>query len=240
MLDITFPAAHGGEAHPEHHGRAAPTLREKAARYGIETLSEPDLVALLLGTGVQGASASIVAQGLLEDVDGLVGLTRLDVSELSLHYGIGAAKAARIVAALELGQRVFRELVEQPRMVLASAEQVAEWARPRLSILEHEELWLLCLDARNGLKSARRIAQGGLHGCSMTPKDLLRPALRAAASAIIVLHNHPSGSPEPSPEDIEMTHHLALAGNVMGIPLLDHVIVTRHRCCSLAELGVIP
>lgn len=239
MLDVTFSATQAAAA-LGRSTRTEPDLREKAVRYGVDILSEAELIALLLGTGARGASASIVAQGLLDDVDGLQGLSRLGVSELAQHYGVGLAKAARIIAALELGQRVLRELVEEPRMVLASAEQVAEWARPRLAILEHEEVWLLCLDARNGLKTARRVAQGGLHGCSMTPKDLMRPALQAAASAIIVLHNHPSGSPQPSKEDIEMTHHLALAGNVLGIPLLDHVIVTRQHSCSLAELGVIP
>src|SRR5690606_18691399 len=147
---------------------------------------------------------------------------------------------ARVAAALELGRRALCEAVDQPRLVLATAEDVADWARPRLGALEHEEVWLLCLDGRNALKSASKVAQGGLHGCAVTPKDILRPALSACASAIIVLHNHPSGSAEPSSEDIEMTQHLALASRTLGIPLLDHVIVARKRTCSLAELGVIP
>ena len=217
-----------------------PDLRERALRYGVATLSDTDLLALLLSTGSSGASVATIAQQLLEESGGLSGITRLGTGGLAEHYGVGPAKAARLAAALELGKRAFREVVEQEYLVLASVQDVARWARPRLSTLEHEEVWLLSLDGQNGLKSARRVAQGGLHGCALTPKDVLRPALRAAASAIILLHNHPSGCAEPSAEDIEMTRQLSLASHTLGIALIDHVIVARRAACSLAELGVIP
>jgi DNA repair protein RadC len=181
-----------------------------------------------------------LATSLLAASGGLVGIARLGTAGLVAQVGMGPAKAARVAAAFELGQRALCEVVDKPRLVLASVDDVADWARPRLGALEHEELWLLCLDGRNALKSACRVAQGGLHGCGVTPKDVLRPALHAAASAIIVLHNHPSGSAEPSSEDIEMTRHLAFASSTLGIALLDHVIVARKRTCSLAQLGVIP
>lgn len=215
-------------------------LRERALRYGIATLSDADLLALLLSTGSSGASVASIAQGLLAESGGLSGLTQLGTGGLAEHYGVGPAKAARLAAALELGKRAFREAVEEEHLVLTGVQDVARWARPRLSTLEHEEVWLLSLDGQNALKSARRVAQGGLHGCALTPKDVLRPALRAAASAIILLHNHPSGCAEPSAEDIEMTQQLSLASHTLGIALVDHVIVARRGACSLAELGVIP
>ncbi len=120
-----------------------------------------------------------------------------------------------------------------------SFDTVVEWAHPRLSTLEHEEVWLLTLDGRNGLLGAIRIAQGGLHGCALTPRDVLRPALREGGSAIIVLHNHPSGDPTPSHDDVRMTEALATACEVVGIELLDHVIVARGGASSLRDTGTI-
>lgn len=219
---------------------SGPNLRERSLRYGVGTLSDTDLLALVLGTGSHGSSVIEVAHRLLGEAETLAGIGRLGPGCLSERYGIGPTKAARLVAALELGQRAFQQSVERTRLSLLGADDVARWARPRLATLEHEEVWLLCLDGQNGLKAARRVAQGGLHGCALTPKDVLRPAVRAAASAIILLHNHPSGCPEPSPDDVEMTRGLARASQMLGIPLVDHVIVARNAMSSLAELGVIP
>ena len=114
---------------------------------------------------------------------GLIGIASMGTATLAGEYGIGPAKAARLAAALELGQRVFQQAIEQPRLMLVSVDDVLRWARPRLGTLEHEEVWLLCLDGQNGLKAARRVAQGGLHGCALTPRDVLRPAVRAARSS---------------------------------------------------------
>ena len=220
--------------------RPPPNLREHSLRYGVGALSDQDLVALILSTGQNGSSVTDIAHRLLSNAAGLIGIASMGTATLACEYGIGPAKAARLAAALELGQRVFQQAIEQPRLMLVSVDDVLRWARPRLGTLEHEEVWLLCLDGQNGLKAARRVAQGGLHGCALTPRDVLCPAVRAAASAIILLHNHPSGSPEPSPEDVEMTRQLGLASQLLGIALVDHVVVARNRACSLAELGVIP
>jgi DNA repair protein RadC len=119
--------------------------------------------------------------------------------------------------------------------VVGSFEAVERWARPRLVALDHEEVWLLGLDGRNGLRSSRRIAQGGAHGCALTPRDVLAPALREGASAIVLVHNHPSGDPTPSPEDLAMTEAVARACQVVGIPLLDHVVVARSGAASIGD-----
>jgi DNA repair protein RadC len=106
--------------------------------------------------------------------------------------------------------------------------------------LDHEEMWLLSLDGRSALGSSRRVGQGGLHGLALTAKDILRPALRDGASAIVLVHNHPSGDPTPSPEDVSMTRAVVSACSAVGLPLLDHVIVAREGAASLLAQGVIP
>jgi DNA repair protein RadC len=211
-----------------------PDLRELALAFGVQTLADVDLLALLLGTGCAGESVALSAAALLEGSGGLEGIARLGPHALA-RRGIGPAKATRIAAAVELGRRALLQLLSEERAVFDCFEQVVRWARPRLGTLEHEEVWLLSLDGKYGLKSARRIAQGGLHGCALLTRDVLSPALRDGASAIVLVHNHPSGDPTPSPEDIAMTRAVRAAGELVGIPLIDHVVVSRSGACSLSD-----
>ena len=211
-----------------------PDLRERALAFGVHTLGDVDLLTLLLGTGSVGESVALSAATLLEASGGLPGIARLGPHALA-RRGIGPAKAARIAAAVELGRRAHLGSLAEERVILDCFEQVVAWARPRLGTLEHEEVWLLCLDGKYGLKSARRIAQGGLHGCALLIRDVLAPALRDGASAIVLVHNHPSGDPTPSGEDIAMTRAVRAAGEIVGVPLLDHVVVARNGARSLGE-----
>jgi DNA repair protein RadC len=212
-------------------------LRERVLIRGPETLGDADLIAILLGTGTEAVPVRLLAAELLDHSGGLDGIQRLGGSGLSSRHGIGPAKAARIMAGLELGHRALLGRLAEAETRFASFEAVVRWARPRLAILDHEEVWLLSLDGRNGLRGARRIAQGGLHGCALTPRDVLRPAVHDAASAIVLIHNHPSGDPTPSIEDVEMTRAVATASRVIGIDLLDHVVVARDGARSLRDLG---
>lgn len=207
--------------------------------YGAAALGDAELLAILLGTGAEGESALAIAVSLLEQVGGLGGLQRFGPHGLAERRGVGPAKAARIAAALELGRRSTLEPAGTDVPVIHSFEAAAEWARPRLAHLDHEEVWLLALNARNALKSVRRIGQGGLHGCALLPQDVLGPALRDAASAIVVLHNHPSGDATPSDEDVVMTRSLKTACEVIGVRLLDHIVVARGGAVSLAALGAL-
>jgi DNA repair protein RadC len=206
---------------------------------GPETLGDTDLVAVLLGTGTEDCSARALAAHLVGQAGSLAGLCRLGGSNLSARRGIGPAKAARIMAGMELGHRAMLGRLAQCESRLASFDAVARWARPRLAALDHEEVWLLCLDGRGGLRSTRRIAQGGLHGCALTPKDVLRPAVSDAASGIVLVHNHPSGDPTPSADDVEMTRSVARAATIVGIDVLDHVVVARGGSRSLRQLGAL-
>jgi DNA repair protein RadC len=211
-------------------------MRERAMRGGVASLSDADLLALLLATGAAGQPVGLVAQDLLDQVGGVDRLERVGPYRLAQQRGIGMIKATRLLAAIELGRRVTLRSLSDERQVVGSFEAVAAWAQPRLAGLDHEEVWLLCLDGKNALRSARRIAQGGLHGCALRPADVLRPALEDAASGIVIVHNHPSGDPTPSSADIEMTRALVEACHILGLHLLDHVIVARSGAESLREL----
>lgn len=206
-----------------------PRLREDLFRYGPECLSTLDLLAIVLGTGTHKLGVRELSLTLLGE-RGLDSTCFRDPTELRARLGVGDAKAARVLAALELGARAAREAVE--RTSIASVEDVERWALPRLARLEHEELWLLCLDVKNRLLAEVEVARGGALGCSLSPADVLRPAVRHGAAAIVIVHNHPSGDPTPSRDDMLMTRALGRACRVVGIPLLDHVVVARGGACS--------
>ncbi len=212
-------------------------FRERALSSGVETLTDSELLAILLGTGSAGEPVHRLAAALLEQEGGLLGLSQASPHALTQRRGVGRAKAVLLGAAFELGRRAHLGALVPRTNRIQSYGEVVEWARPRFASLEHEEVWLLALDGKNALKSARRIAQGGAHGCALTTRDVLSPALRDRASAIVLVHNHPSGDPKPSREDIEMTRAIAAACDVVGVPLFDHVVVAREGASSLFEIG---
>ncbi len=203
--------------------------RERAATQGIELMGDADLVAIVLGTGCPRIPVSVLACALLEEHGGVGGLARAGIGELGVRAGMGLAKAARLVASVELGRRAILEASAHAIARLPDRRAVEAWARPRLATLDHEELWLLALDGHHGLRAARRVASGGIHGLHVAARDPIRVALREAASAFVLVHNHPSGDPTPSEEDIQFTRAVAEAAAVVGVPLLDHVIVARSR-----------
>lgn len=212
--------------------------RERALRSGLADLADVDLVALILGTGTRGLSAVAVASALLQGCDGVGGLCRASVRQLAPIHGVGPVKALRLAASFELGRRAVSASLE-PRARLSTSDAVAALMRPRLLHLDHEEMWLLALDGQNGLRALRRVAHGGLHGCSVSARDILRAGLVEAASAIVLVHNHPSRDPTPSAEDIAMTRVVSEAAEVIGVPLVDHVIVAGSRHTSMLDLGLL-
>jgi DNA repair protein RadC len=202
---------------------------------GVDALCDGELLALLLGTGSALESVSVLATHLLEEHGTLEGLARAGFGELCGRRGLGTAKAARVAAAIELGRRAFVARSGPSPHRFPEAAAVASWADRHLTTLDHEELWLLALDAGNGLRAARRVAVGGLSGLSVSARDPLRIALREGASGFILVHNHPSGDPTPSREDIEFTVTIARAAEVISTPLIDHVIVARGSSVSMLE-----
>jgi DNA repair protein RadC len=216
-----------------------PGPRERALDEGVAALGDAELLAVLLGTGLAGRPVALVAAGLLEGTGGLDRLARLGPAAIAEHPGVGPAKALRIVAALELGRRGARRAARSAVPVTSSAT-VAARLGPELAPLTHEEMWLVCLDGKNQVRATRRVGQGGLHTCAVMPRDVLRAALYEAATAMVLCHNHPSDDPLPSAEDLLMTRRLAEAGATVGVPLVDHVIVTPSgKYSSMLDLGVL-
>lgn len=164
-----------------------------------------------------------VAAHLLESLGNLAALARLSPEALIERFALTPDEATRILAAFELGHRRLIEGTDAPRIL--SCQEVVAWAHPRLGHLVHEEMHLLALSGQGGLRGVRLIARGGLHALAVRPSDILRAGLELAASGFVLVHNHPSGNPDPSPEDIALTRRVQESADLLGMPLVDHVIV---------------
>ena len=207
-------------------------------RAELRTLSVAELLGLVLQpTGARTAESQAAAS--LARAGGAAALAKCTPFELARLPGMGRRSAARVAAALELGRRVAHAS-DVPRPVLRDSRAVFELARSMmLTELVHEELWILAVDAQQRLRASACVARGGLHGLHVAVRDPLRFAIRNGASALIAVHNHPSGDPSPSAEDLVFTDRLAVAADTVGTPLLDHVIVAGERHRSLLDEGVI-
>lgn len=226
-----LPAPHSRFAHSLFHAAEVLDLE------GPDALGDDELIALLLNRSGSGAPICH-ARDLLEKAGGIRRLAKLHTSGLLQHDGIGRVQARRIAAAFELGRRAERDSTRKGSTVPLSKELVVAWARPRLAALDHEEVWVLCVNAQSALQSTWQVGRGGIHGCGLLARDMLIPVVRDAASGFVLVHNHPSGDPQPSREDIEMTRALQLAATSICVPLLDHVIIARSGSSSFFELGL--
>lgn len=212
--------------------------RERLATVGPSALSDAELVALLLGTGTPQEPVAQLAQRLVDDHGGIAGLARLGLGELAALRGVGHGKACRLVGAFEVGRRALtRPLARGCR--IGSSRDVDAALRPRLGALEVEEFLVIPLDARHRVLGEVRVGVGSTTYCPVSPADVFRVALRAAAAGIVVVHNHPSGDPSPSAEDIDLTVRLVRAGEVLGIRVLDHVVVGREGSFSFVDAGLL-
>ncbi len=210
--------------------------REKALRHGLRTLTDAELLAILLRTGSRGRTVLDRARTILMQGRTLRELSALSPDALKqLH--IGTAQAVTVAAAFELARRSGVE--EQRPRTIRGPEDVVEAVGPILRSLSQEEFWLLPLSSSNRLLRPVRITVGTLNSSLVHPRECFRPAIERSAAAIIVVHNHPSGNPEPSQEDVAITRQLAEAGRVLGIPLHDHVIIAGSGYTSLAERGLL-
>lgn len=209
--------------------------RERLMRFGAESLGDVELVALVLG----GGGSMRRALALLEACGGLLGLSAADSHELCEVRGVGVAGATAIAAAIELAKRFAR--LELPySTTLRGPDEVARFARATFGDAPQETFVILGLDARARVRLVRTIAIGSVSHVDVHPREVFRPLVRAGMHSAIAVHNHPSGEPEPSHADVELTRRLAEVGRLLGIPLLDHLVVTRSRSVSLAALGVVP
>ena len=212
--------------------------REKLLRHGVAALGDNELVALVLGSGRPRMGALGVANELLKAHGGLHGLIRSTADNLAQVAGIGTAKAAQLMAALELGRRT---LVQAPRarVQLRTPRDAAAFLLPTFGARSTEQFGVVLLDSKHRVVRTAVVAVGGLNSTALEPRDVFREAVLGAAAAVVVFHNHPSGDPTPSPDDIELTRRLAAAGVLMGIDLVDHIVLGDVRYCSLKEMGLL-
>ncbi len=211
--------------------------RERLIALGAQALSDAELLAILLRVGVQGENAVQVGRRLLHEFGGLAGIHRASLDEIRNHKGIGQAKAAQIKAAIELGRRLVASSPED-RPTISGPEDAARLVQYDMSALEQEELRVLLLNTRNQVLSIENVYRGSLNSAQVRIGELFRVAIRRNAAAIIVVHNHPSGDPTPSPDDVAITRAIREAGKLLDIPLLDHLVIGHNRYVSLKERGL--
>jgi DNA repair protein RadC len=210
--------------------------RERLAARGPDQLTDAELLAIVIGAGTRGAGAVDVAGALLRRCGGLTGIAQAGSRELRAQPGIGPVRAMLVQAALELGRRAVAAR-PQAGQRLAGASDVWTYFRARLSPLRVEEFWAVSLDVRHRVQAEVCLARGSLTSVEVHPRDVFRPLIGNAAAAVIFCHNHPSGDPTPSRQDVDLTTRLREVGELCGIPVLDHVVVGWDGYTSLAERG---
>jgi DNA repair protein RadC len=244
-----MPAARRGRARESRSTDAAPGYtvkslpsderpRERLLRAGPAALSDGELLAIILRTGLVGEMVTELASDLLRQYGGLWGLHAASVEQLSRRRGLKGAKVAQLKAALEIGRRM-REAAPDERPQVSSPDDAFRLLQFGMGALEQEEMWIILLDTRNRLVGRPRpIYRGSLNSTSVRVGELFREAVRENAASIVVAHNHPSGDPTPSAEDVEVTGQIAAGGKLLDVELLDHLIVGRQSYVSLKQRGL--
>jgi DNA repair protein RadC len=212
--------------------------REKLLRHGASALGDNELVALVIGSGCRGRDALAVANTLLAAAGGLHGLVRATSDECARIAGVGRAKGAQIVAALELGRRTLGR-APSTRPQLRRPCDAADYLLPAFGSRRTEQVGVVLLDSKHRVLRTTIVASGTLNAAHVEPRDVFREAAVGGAAAIVLFHNHPSGDPSPSPDDKALTRRLAAAGVLMGIDLVDHIILGEGCYCSFKETGLL-
>lgn len=211
--------------------------RERLRDSGAASLSNAELLAIILRTGSLSASALDLASRLLARFKGLGGLTRAGFNELCTEHGLGQAKAAQLKAALELGRRLLSTQPEE-RIVVRSPEDVANLLLAEMSFLDQEELRVVLLNTKNQVMGILEVYRGSVNTSHIRVSEVFHEAVRENCPALVVVHNHPSGDPTPSEEDIQVTEQLVAAGKLLDIEVLDHLVIGQQKYVSLKEQGL--
>lgn len=211
--------------------------RERLKKYGAASLSNAELLAIILRTGAASESVLNLSAKLLARFGGLSGLAKAGFGELCMERGLAEAKAAQLKAALELGRRLLSTQPEE-RLAVRSPEDVANLLQAEMSLLEQEELRLVLLNTKNQVLAISQVYKGSVNTSLIRVSELFREAVRENCPALVVVHNHPSGDPTPSPEDIKITEQIVKAGKLLDVEVLDHLIIGHQRYVSLKERGL--
>jgi DNA repair protein RadC len=212
--------------------------RERLYKYGVEALSAQEILALILGRGVAGESVTVTSQRLLSRFGNLKGISEASIEDLSEIKGIGLAKASQIKAAFELAKRLEASTDTEKKPVIKTPEDVMELLGSRLREKKREYFMAVLLDTRGRLIKTSEISIGSLDSSIVHPREAFKDAVSASAASVIFVHNHPSGEPEPSEDDIRLTRRLAESGEIIGIAVLDHVIIGNREIKSLKREGL--
>lgn len=210
--------------------------RERLIRQGAESLSNQELIAILLGSGTKQESVLHLANRVLTFFEQIHELKNATIEEIMSIKGIGKAKAVQLLAAVELGRRLSQQQTEE-RYTIRSPQDAASYLMPDMTSLKQEHFVVLFLNVKNQVLHKQTIFIGSLNASIVHPREIFREAVKRSAASIICAHNHPSGNPSPSSEDIDVTKRLIESGLIMGIELLDHVIIGDHKFISLKEKG---
>jgi len=213
--------------------------RERLLQFGPQSLTDAEILALLLGSGIRGKHAISVATELLDSCQGIGGLPRLGMDELIQTPGIGKARACMLIAAFEVGKRAGLAQLKHGQRI-TSSRMVQEYCRLTMAHLTVEHCRAIFLDTQNRIISDQEISRGTLNEAPVYPREIAKLALGCHAASVIIVHNHPSGIAEPSLADLRLTDILAAALSLIDIVLLDHLIVAGPEVISLAELGHMP
>lgn len=212
--------------------------RERLKNYGPPSLSNAELLAILLRTGVKGEGVVSMAQRILARFEGLAGLAKANYTELCSEHGVSEAKACQLLSAIELGRR-YSSLQPEERPEVNSPQDIANLLMGEMSFLDQEHLRAVLLNTKNQVLGISQIYIGNVSASMVRPAEIFRPAIRENCPSIIVVHNHPSGDPTPSAEDVVVTRQLVKAGNLLGIDVLDHVVIGNgNRFISLKQKGL--
>ncbi|GAP63156.1 DNA repair protein RadC [Ardenticatena maritima] len=212
--------------------------RERLLQHGPGVLSDAELLAILLRTGVRGMNVVALSQHLLVHFGGLLGLSRADALDIQQSAkGLGPAKTAQLLAALEIGRRLAR-LTPEARAKIGSPEDAARLLMPDMMHLTQEVMRVVLLDTKNTVMAVKTLYKGSLNASVVRVAEVFRDAIRANAAAILIAHNHPSGDPTPSPEDVRVTQSIVEAGRLLDIKVLDHLVIGQNRWVSLRERGL--
>lgn len=226
------------EYHPTIHDLpASERPRERLREHGVSSLSNSELLAIVLRVGTVDENALSLASRLLARFGGLTGLVRCGFPELCAERGVGQAKASQVKAALELGRRLA-SIQPEDRAAVRSPQDVANLLMAEMGYLEQEEMRVVLLDTKNQVMRVAEVYRGNVNSSLVRVAELFRDAVRANCAAVVVVHNHPSGDPTPSNEDVEITKQIAQAGKLLDIELLDHLIIGQQRYVSLKERGL--
>lgn len=212
--------------------------RERLREKGAEYLSDNELLAILLGTGHKGAGIIEVASNIITTVGGVQGLTSQGLGSLSGFTGVGTAKASRILAAIELGMRISETKARKNNRFTCSRD-IYERYKARMSFKQQEVFLVIGLNNKNEVIKEDIVAKGTVNECQVNPKEVFRTLIKEACTRMVAIHNHPSGDSEPSSADIALTKRLIEAGNLVDIPVLDHIIIGIGCYTSLRDTGII-